>query len=109
MVNIETNSAATQIILSHANYCIISYSKHQAGEARRQIELEEKRKKLREKASSDDNEQSGTAAMKKKIQAESNSRMAQHSVPIGLPKSLTVRDDPFTKARAFLTEMPDLD
>jgi len=47
--------------------------------------------------------------MKKKIQAESNTRMAQHSIPIGLPKSLTVRDDPLTKAQAFLTEMPSLD
>ena len=87
----------------------LKHSIHQAGEARRQIEIEEKRRKLREKATSDDNEQNGTATVKKKIQDESNSRMAQHSVPMGLPKSLTVRDDPLTKAQAFLTEMPQLD
>lgn len=106
-----TNLYTVRISQQPSTFILINVvcSKQQAGEARRQLELEEKRRKLKEKISSDDNEQSGTAAMKKKIQAESNTRMAQHNVPLGLPKSLTVRDDPLTKAQAFLTEMPNLD
>lgn len=42
----------------------------------------------------------------KKMQEESMARMAQHSVPFGLPKSVSLRDDPLTRASAFLTEMP---
>lgn len=100
------------IVLSR--HFLKSNSEKQASEARRQVELEEKRRKLLEKTSVDDNEGQGnenstSAAAMKKRQAEANSRMAQHSVPKGYPKSTTIRDDPLTKAQAFLTEMPQLD
>ncbi len=87
-------------------------SGRQAGEARRQAEAEAKRKKMQEKLdAADENERAAltsTAAMQKQ-QALANSRLAQHHHPVGLPKSLTVRDDPMTKAAVFMTEMPALD
>mmetsp|Transcript_37154 Transcript_37154/g.54341 ORF Transcript_37154/g.54341 Transcript_37154/m.54341 type:complete len:645 (+) Transcript_37154:162-2096(+) len=83
-------------------------SEHQASEAKRQAELEEKRQKMREKEMSADEGQNNIATIKK-MQAEATTRMAQHILPIGLPKSLSIRDDPMTKAQAFLTEMPNLE
>jgi len=62
---------------------------------------------MREKAmSADDQIRSGSAAMKR--QKESDEKLAQHSAQIGFPKSVSMRDDPMTKARAFLSEKPKL-
>jgi len=84
-------------------------SDQQAGEARRRVALEERRQKMKEREMSmEDNGGEATSnktAMKKK-QAETASRMAKHSMPKGLPSSVSIRDDPMTKAQAFLTELP---
>jgi|AntRauTorckE5430_2_1112549.scaffolds.fasta_scaffold04689_4 hypothetical protein len=42
----------------------------------------------------------------KKTQQHSMTRMAQHHSTFGLPKSVSLRDDPLNKAQAFLTETP---
>mmetsp|Transcript_5484 Transcript_5484/g.10982 ORF Transcript_5484/g.10982 Transcript_5484/m.10982 type:complete len:660 (+) Transcript_5484:219-2198(+) len=83
-----------------------------AGESRRAIEAEAKRKKFQEMLDAADAKEradltSTTANMKK--QAVANDRLSQHHHPVGLPKSLTVRDDPMTKAQVFMTEMPHLE
>ena len=43
------------------------------------------------------------------MQEESISRMAKHSLPIGYPKSVSIRDDPLTKAQAFLSQVPTIE
>ena len=87
-------------------------SGRQAGEARRQSEMEDKRLKMQQRlAAADEKERTAltsTAALQKR-QAEANARLAKHHHPVGLPQSLTVRDDPMTKAQIFMTEMPQLD
>ena len=87
-------------------------SGRQAGEARRQAEAELKRARYQEKLDAADEKEkfmltSTTALQKQQVLA--NSRLAKHHHPVGLPKSLTVRDDPMTKAQVFMTEMPHLD
>ncbi|GMH52531.1 hypothetical protein TrST_g5627 [Triparma strigata] len=77
-------------------------SGRQAGEARRQAEAELKRARYQEKLDAADEKEefmltSTTALQKQQVLA--NSRLAKHHHPVGLPKSLTVRDDPMTKAR----------
>jgi hypothetical protein len=68
-------------------------------------ETELKQQKNKEKLSND-----GTATtVAKKLQEESTARMSKHSLPIGLPKSISMRDDPLKKAQAFLTEVPTID
>ena len=79
-------------------------SEQQAGEAKKSVELERKRQKLKEKSLGEEAQHAIDVA--KKIQAEGISRMAKHHLPIGLPKSVSLRDDPLTIAQAFLTEMP---
>ena len=81
-------------------------NEQQAGEARRRGALEEKQRKQKEREA---NGEASTKTAIKKMQAQATSRMAQHSMPIGLPHSVSIRDDPMTKAHAFLTEMPCLD
>ncbi|GMH96075.1 hypothetical protein TrVE_jg13683 [Triparma verrucosa] len=87
-------------------------SGRQAGEARRQAEAELKRARYQEKLDAADEKErlmlTSTTALQKQ-QALANSRLAKHHHPVGLPKSLTVRDDPMTKAQVFMTEMPHLD
>lgn len=52
----------------------------------------------------------GTATtMAKKMQEESITRMSKHSLPIGLPKTVSMRDDPLKKAQAFLNEVPTIE
>ena len=85
-------------------------SEKQANDARRKLELEEKKKKLRETCGDNDvmaSLESPSKAMKRK-QDQASARMAQHSSHVGLPKSVSVRDDPMTKAHAFLAEVPNL-
>jgi len=86
-------------------------SEKQANDARRILELEEKKKKIRETCGDNDVMaalESPSKAMKRK-QDQASTRMAQHSGPVGLPKSVSVRDDAMTKAHAFLTEVPNLE
>ena len=59
---------------------------------------------MREKFSIDENVPANNE--KRKIQQESTNRMAQHTLPKGLPRTLSIRDNPLTKAQAFLTELP---
>lgn len=40
----------------------------------------------------------------KKHQEESVARMSRHHIPIGLPKSVNLRDGPLVRAQAFLNE-----
>ena len=77
-------------------------------EAKKLAEAEEKKTKLKEKEVGSDENENNTASAKK-LQAESVARMAQHSLPPGLPKNLSMRDDPLTKAQAFLTEIPQIE
>jgi len=85
---------------------IKEHSEQQAEEARRQAELEaERHRKLKCGTS----ENLDNKAEMKQRQSIANDRMAKHAVPIGLPKALTIRDDPMRKAQVFLTEMPCLD
>ena len=69
--------------------------------------MELKRKKTKEKLSSEEHDQATVEA--KKVQQESMSRMAKHNLPRGLPKTVSLRDDPLTKAQAFLTELPTIE
>jgi len=83
-----------------------------ANDSRRAAEADEKRKKFQQMLDAADAKEradltSTTANMKK--QAVANDRLSQHHHPVGLPKSLTVRDDPMTKAQVFMTEMPHLE
>ena len=64
---------------------------------------------MKEKLLAEENGQANNTAIVKKLQEESTMRMAQHNLPIGLPKTLSMRDDPLTKAQAFLTEMPSIE
>lgn len=82
-------------------------SEKHTGDAKKSAELERKRQKLKEKLSNEEGQQVIDVA--KKIQDESTTRMAQHHLPIGLPKSVSLRDDPLTRAQAFLTEMPTIE
>jgi hypothetical protein len=83
-----------------------------AGDSRRAAEAEAKRKKFQEMVDAADAKEradlTGTTANLKK-QAVANDRLSQHHHPMGLPKSLKVRDDPMTKAQVFMTEMPHLE
>eukprot|EP00592_Proboscia_alata_P017634 CAMPEP_0194396914 /NCGR_PEP_ID=MMETSP0174-20130528/125252_1 /TAXON_ID=216777 /ORGANISM="Proboscia alata, Strain PI-D3" /LENGTH=657 /DNA_ID=CAMNT_0039193031 /DNA_START=9 /DNA_END=1982 /DNA_ORIENTATION=+ len=100
------------IVVEHdvpSRYFLKSKSARKTSEAKRDEEMDEKQRKLREKAAASDDANPGGIAELKKRQKETSKRMAQHSLPIGLPKSLSVRDDPMTKAQAFLTELPHLD
>ena len=87
-------------------------SGRQAGEAMRALEMETRRRKYHERLLAADASEfaqlTSTTANKKK-QSEANDRLAKHHHPVGLPKSLTVRDDPMTKASVFITEMPKLE
>jgi hypothetical protein len=87
-------------------------SEKQASKALQDMEFEVKRKKIQDKLDAADEKErtalTSSAALQKQ-QALSNSRLAQHHHPVGLPKSLTVRDDAMTKAMVFMTEMPQLD
>ncbi len=74
------------------------------GDVQKSIELERKRQNLKEKLPNEEGQQPNDIA--KKIQRESIVRMSQHHLPIGLPKSVSLRDDPLTRADAFLTEVP---
>ena len=85
-----------------------AHSERHAGDAKKSAELERKRQKLKEKLSNDEGQQH-VNDVAKKIQDESISRMAQHHLPIGLPKSVSLRDDALTRAQAFLTEMPTIE
>jgi len=82
-------------------------SEKHTGDAKKSAELERRRQKLKEKLSNEDGQHVVDVA--KKAQHESSSRMAQHHLPIGLPKSVSLRDDPLTRAQAFLTEMPTIE
>ncbi|GMI28391.1 hypothetical protein TeGR_g14242 [Tetraparma gracilis] len=87
-------------------------SEKQASKARQDAEQESRRKKIQEKLdAADEKERTAltSSAAQQKQQALANSRLAQHHHPVGLPKSLTVRDDAMTKAMVFMTEMPALD
>ncbi|GMH70139.1 hypothetical protein TrRE_jg9128 [Triparma retinervis] len=83
-----------------------------AGDSRRAAEAMAKRNKFQEMLDAADAKEradltSTTANMKK--QAVANDRLSQHHHPVGLPMSLTVRDDAMTKAMVFMTEMPHLE
>ena len=82
-------------------------SEQQAWEAKKLADQEIKRHKMKEKQSAEENGRATVVA--KKMQEESTTRMSKHSLPIGLPKTLSMRDDPLTKANAFLTEMPTIE
>ena len=97
------------LLSRHLSYFDVNHSEQQAGEARRHAELEVKRQKMKEKLLAEENGQANNTAIVKKLQEESTMRMAQHNLPIGLPKTLSMRDDPLTKAQAFLTEMPSIE
>ena len=87
-------------------------SEKQASKARQDAEYEIRRKKIQDKLeAADEKERSAltSSAALQKAQTIANSRLAQHHHPIGLPKSLTVRDDAMTKAVVFMTELPQLD
>lgn len=82
-------------------------SEQQAAEAKRLMDQELKQQKMEEKLLNGENGQATVVA--KKMQEESTARMSKHHLPIGLPKSVSMRDDPFTKAKAFLTELPTIE
>jgi hypothetical protein len=64
--------------------------------------MERRELKSKEKLSND-----GTASTEaKKLQEESIQRMSKHSLPMGLPKTVSMRADPLTKAQAFISEVP---
>lgn len=84
------------------------HSQQQASAAQRRARNAEKRRKMMAIAMSDEKEDESSAAIRKK-QAEAVARMAQHIKLAGLPKALTMRDDPMTKAQAFLSETPYLE
>jgi len=89
-----------------------SNSGKQTGEAKRRSETEERRRKYEERiaaASEDERAALTNTAVLKKQQAEANARMARHNRPLGLPKSLSIRDDPMTKAQVFIAERPHLE
>jgi len=65
---------------------------------------ERERKKTKEKLQNNEGGEEIDAL--KKTQQDSMTRMSQHHLPFGLPKSVNLRDDPLNRAQAFLTEMP---
>jgi len=76
-------------------------SEREAGDA---IKIEERQlKKEKEKVPNEGGQEENVL---KKTQQDSMTRMAQHHLPFGLPKSVSLRDDPLNKAQAFLTETP---
>lgn len=80
-------------------------SEKQAGDAKKLAEMERRQQKNKEKYLND-----GTATtMAKKMQEESITRMSKHSLPKGLPKTVSMRDDPLKKAQAFLHEVPTIE
>jgi len=105
------DSAAVENIVPSRQFLKMS-SGRQAGEARRQAEMEQRRVKMQERlAAADEKERAAltSSAALQKQQTEANARLAKHHHPVGLPKSLTVRDDPMTKAQVFMTQIPQLD
>ena len=77
-------------------------SEKQAGDARKQEEIEQREQKKQT------NDGTGTT-IAKKLQEESIIRMSKASMPIGLPQTVNLRDDPLKKAQAFLYEVPTID
>lgn len=78
-------------------------------DAVRKKEQEYRRKKLSEnmRTGAMDNSGIGNAA-RSRSQVESASRLSTIFHPPTLPEGVTLRDDPMTKTKAFLTHLPDL-
>lgn len=78
-------------------------------DAIRKKEQEYRRKKLSEnmRTGTMDNSGIGNAA-RSRSQFESASRLSTIHHPPTLPEGVTLRDDPMTKTKAFLTHLPDL-
>lgn len=77
-------------------------------DAVRKSDLETRRKKLQESmAGSMDNSGLGNAA-RSRSQFQSAARLSTIHHPATLPEGVTLRDDPMTKTKAFLTHLPDL-
>jgi len=94
-------------LLFHQLVFLFGSSEHQAGEAKKLVDQEVKKQKMKEKLSAEENGRATVVA--KKMQDESTARMSKHNLPIGLPKFLSMRDVPLTKANAFLTVMPTIE
>lgn len=75
----------------------------------RKLEKQERRRLLKETLASQ-NSDDAALAMKAKLmqQKEMGLRLSTFPAPVTLPEGVTLRDDPMTKTKAFLTKMPKL-
>ena len=75
----------------------------------RMIEKAERRRLLKETLASQNSDDAALANKAKLMQQkEMGLRLSTFPAPVTLPEGVTLRDDPMTKTKAFLTKMPKL-
>lgn len=73
------------------------------------VEAAERRKLLKETLASQNSDDAALALKAKLMQQKAmGQRLSTFPAPVTLPEGVTLRDDPMTKTKAFLTKMPKL-
>jgi hypothetical protein len=91
---------------------LVKLSSHrQYAEIMRKQEMAIKKQKYLERLAAADEKEKGllqSLAARRKAQRDHASKLSVVPSVIGLPKGLTLRDDPMTKSKIFLSAMPEL-
>lgn len=86
-------------------------SSRQHSEMLRKKETDQRRKKMQERleaADEADRANMASLANRKKKQRDAINKLSEKPDLIGMPKGVTLKDDPMTRSNAFLTQMPEL-
>jgi len=86
-------------------------SSRQHSEMLRKKESDARRKKMQERleaADEADKKNLSSMASRKKQQRDAINKLTERPEQIGMPKGISMRDDPITRSNAFLTQMPEL-
>jgi len=91
------------------NRTFIKKSSRQQSEMVRKKEADSRRrKKKQERMNEDDAEKTASGGRDKRKQREAADKLTIRRELVGMPKGITLKDDPITRSTAFLTQMPDL-
>jgi hypothetical protein len=84
-------------------------SANRANAHNRKLEAAERRKLLKETLASQNSDDAALALKAKLMQQKAmGQRLSTFPAPVTLPEGVTLRDDPMTKTKAFLSKMPKL-
>lgn len=86
-------------------------SSRQHSEMLRKKESDARRKKMQERleaADEADKKNLSSMASRKKQQRDAINKLTERPEQIGMPKGISMKDDPITRSNAFLTQMPEL-